>query len=330
MTEHAAAYVRQLEEAYSFMASRDDFLVVSHVQPDGDAISSTVLIGWLLGRLGKRAVLVNEGAVPSRLSYLTLADSITCVKEHPLDRSFTHIISIDCADFRRIGIVSQSFAEDAQLLNIDHHPTNDAFGTVNLIRPDAAATVEILYDLIAHQGIELDLEAATAVYTGLLTDTGGFRYSNTTPHVMEIASELLRIGVSGNQLADHLLEKMTMPQLRLLQRALSRLSFTDDGRISWLFIEPADLADTGATGEDLEGLVNYALNVEGVEVGILYKGTEDGHTKVSFRSAGKANVAAVAQTFGGGGHVRAAGCRIEGQVPDVISMVVESVRRALG
>ncbi|MFS0727887.1 DHH family phosphoesterase [Paenibacillus sp. 1P07SE] len=329
MTEGTAAYKQQLSEAYAFMADRDDFLVVSHVQPDGDAISSTVLIGWLLGRLGKRAVLVNEGSVPSRLSFLELADSITCMTERPLERSFSHIISVDCADFRRIGLVSQFFAEDAQLLNIDHHPTNDAFGTVNLIRADAAATVEILYDLIVHSGVELDLQAATAVYTGLLTDTGGFRYANTSAHVMEIASEMLRLGVKGSNLAHHLLEQMTTPQLRLLQRGLSRLSFTEDGKISWLFMEPADLEETGAAGEDLEGLVNYALNVEGVEVGILYKGTTDGHTKVSFRSAGKIDVAAIAQTFGGGGHVRAAGCRIEGQVPDVISMVVESVRRAL-
>lgn len=329
MTERSALYEQQLSEAYAFLQNGDDFLVVSHVQPDGDAISSTVLIGWLLGRLGKRAVLVNEGVVPSRLGYLTLADTIQTVSERPLERTFARIVSVDCADYRRIGAVSGSFAPDAQLLNIDHHPTNDGFGTVNLIRPDAAATVEILYDLIRHGGLALDLEAATAVYTGLLTDTGGFRYSNTTPHVMEIASSLLQIGVRGHQLAQHLLEKMTMPQLKLLQRGLSQLSFTEDGRISWLYIEPTDLEETGAAGEDLEGLVNYALNVEGVEVGILFKIGSDGNTKVSLRSAGKADVATIAQQFGGGGHVRAAGCRLEGKAQDVISTVVESVRRSL-
>jgi phosphoesterase RecJ-like protein len=146
---------------------------------------------------------------------------------------------------------------------------------------------------------------------------------------MEIASRLLAVGVSGNGLADHLLEKMTMAKLKLLQIALNRLAFTDNLEIGWVFINKDDLQVTGAVAEDLEGIVNYALNVDGVEVGILFKETEDGAVKASLRSAGKANVAAIAQAFGGGGHVRAAGCRLEGPSSDAISQLVEAVRKAL-
>ncbi|MGM0880832.1 MAG: DHH family phosphoesterase [Bacillota bacterium] len=323
------SYLEQLDEALAFIRSAESFLVVSHVQPDGDAISSTVVVGWLLQKLGKSAVLINEDELPSRLSYLYQFDSIINYKFAPPEQIYDAIIAIDCADFRRIGEVSGSFAREAKLLNIDHHPTNNGFGAVNVIRAEAAATVEILFDLIERAGISLDLDCATAIYTGLLTDTGGFRYSNTSPRVMEIASRLLAVGVSGNELADHLLEKMTMAKLKLLQIALNRLEFTDNLEIGWVYIGKDDLRDTGAVSEDLEGIVNYALNVDGVEVGILFKETEDGAVKASLRSAGKANVAAIAQSFGGGGHVRAAGCRLEGPLSDAISQLVEAVRKAL-
>lgn len=324
-----AAYRQQLEEALAFMRDGNRFLVVAHVQPDGDAISSTIVVGWLLRQLGKQALLINEGAVPIRLDFLEAASTVINYGEVQPDAKFDRIIAVDCADYRRIGTVKELFAEEAQLLNIDHHPTNDAFGSHNLIRVDAAATVEILYDLIEYASVPLDKEAATAIYTGLLTDTGGFRYSNTSPRVMEVASRMLAEEVTGHWIANHLLERMTKPQLLLLQRGLSRLTFSEDSRIAWLYIASADMAETGAIGEDLEGLVNYALNVEGVEVGILFKETLNGEVKVSLRSAGRVDVAAISQSFGGGGHVRAAGCRLLQGLEPAIAAVVQAVREAL-
>lgn len=318
-----------LDEALDFVKDNASFLVVSHVQPDGDAISSTVVVGWLLHRLGKKVTMANESELPSRLGYLYKYDEIVSLKKGKLDAQFDAVIAVDCADFQRIGEVSSYFPSGYKLLNIDHHPTNNGFGTVNLIRPHAAATVEILYDLIERAGIDLDLDSAIAIYTGLLTDTGGFRYSNTSSRVMEIAAKLLAIGVSGSSLADHLLEKMTAAKLKLLQTALSRLTFSDDSKIGWLHIGKDDLAECGAVPEDLEGIVNYALNVDGVEVGILFKETSDGAVKASLRSAGKADVAAIAQSFGGGGHIRASGCRLEGSLPEAMTTVVDAVRKAL-
>ncbi|MCR2805058.1 DHH family phosphoesterase [Paenibacillus soyae] len=320
---------KPLDEALAFIKANASFLVVSHVQPDGDAISSTVAVSWLLERLGKNVVLVNESELPSRLQYLYRFDRIHSLKQQKPEASFDAVIAVDCADHRRIGEVASMIPEGCPLLNIDHHPTNDGFGTVNLIRPDAAATVEILYDLIERAGLELDLDCATAIYTGLLTDTGGFRYSNTSPRVMEIAAKLLAIGVSGSDLADHLLEKMTVAKLKLLQMALARLAFSEDLKIGWLYIGKDDLKECGAVPEDLEGIVNYALNVDGVEVGILFKETADGGVKASLRSAGKADVAQIAQVFGGGGHVRASGCRLDGALTEAMSRLVEEVRKAL-
>lgn len=325
-----ADYTRQLDQALQFLQGADRFLIVSHVQPDGDAISSTLVAGWILRQLGKPYVMMNEGAVPVRLDFMEQSAAvINLSKEQPLSETYNRIIAVDCADFRRIGLVSGLFAEGAMLLNIDHHPTNDSFGSVNLIRTDAAATVEILYDLIIHAGFALDSEAATAIYTGLLTDTGGFRYSNTSPYVMQVASQMLAIGIPSHSIADRLLERMTKPQLLLLQRGLSRLMFSDDSQIAWLYIAYEDMAQTGAIGDDLEGLVNYALNVEGVEVGVLFKETADGNVKVSMRSSGKADVAAIAKSFGGGGHIRAAGCQLEGPLSTAMTRLVNAVSEAL-
>jgi len=325
----AQDYSVALKEALAFIEGHASFLVVSHVQPDGDAISSTVVVAWLLNKLGKTALLVNESTLPSRLSYLHRFDDIQSLKTKPLEGTYDAVIAVDCADYRRIGQVAASFSEGAAILNIDHHPTNDGFGTVNVIRPEAAATVEILYDLIEAAGIPVDLDCAAAIYTGLITDTGGFRYSNTSPRVMVIAAKLLAIGVPGSELADHLLEKMTIGKLKLLQTALSRLTFSDNLEIGWLYITKDDLRECGAVPEDLEGIVNYALNVDGVEVGILFKETEAGQIKASLRSAGKADVAAIAQLFGGGGHVRAAGCTLDGPIEAATDRVVEAVRKAL-
>jgi phosphoesterase RecJ-like protein len=146
---------------------------------------------------------------------------------------------------------------------------------------------------------------------------------------MEIAAKLLAIGVSGSELADHLLEKMTIGKLKLLQTALSRLTFSDNLEIGWLYMTKDDLRECGAVADDLEGIVNYALNVDGVEVGILFKETEAGQVKASLRSAGKADVAAIAQSFGGGGHVRASGCTMDGPISAASKLLVEAVGKAL-
>ncbi|GAA0395210.1 bifunctional oligoribonuclease/PAP phosphatase NrnA [Paenibacillus motobuensis] len=320
---------REFQQVRQFLMEHDDFLVVAHIQPDGDAVSSTLAVGWLLSCLGKSFTMVNEGPIPRRMMYLWQAEQIVDLSQAPLDTKFSHVICVDCADFKRVGRTAEWFADDALILNIDHHPTNDAYGAVNLIVPEAAATAEILYDLLKYMEVPLNFEVATAIYTGMLTDTGGFRYSNTTPKVMAIASDLLEYRVDGPGLSELLLEQMTLPQLKLLTRALNGLQITDDGKISWVVIQDKDMKLTGAIHEDLEGIVNYPRNIQGVEVGMLFKVIHEGAVKVSLRSAGKVDVAKVAQHFGGGGHVRAAGARIEGDLAQIVSRVVEQVKLQL-
>ncbi|ANE47579.1 exopolyphosphatase [Paenibacillus swuensis] len=324
-----STYDKQLSAAKTFITERDHFLVVAHLHPDGDAAGSTVAVGLLLEQLGKTYVMVNEGSIPRKLAFLPNADDVVNYEEVGLQRKYNSVICIDCADDSRIGDVRDAFTEDAQILNIDHHPTNDGFGSVSLIRTDAAATVEILYDLFQAFELTWNQPLATAIYTGLLTDTGGFRYSNTTPHVMAIAAEMLRLGVDGHELANNLLEKSSFAHILLLKKALSTLTFSDNNRLAWVMVTAADMAETGATNEDFEGIVNYPRNIDGVEVGLLFKETAADTYKVGFRSAGKVDVAQLAKSFGGGGHVRAAGCTLNGTLDDVVTQVTERVRSAL-
>jgi phosphoesterase RecJ-like protein len=321
-------YSRSLSDAIRFMRERDDFLVVSHVQPDGDAIASTCAVGWILSALGKRFVLANEDPVPEKFRFLPGADRIRAAEELAGTAMPANLICVDCADYARIGSIRHKVPGEAALLNIDHHPTNDAFGTVNLLKFDAAATVQILYDLIETAELRWTRDAAECIYAGLLTDTGGFRYANTTPQVMRIAAHLLQEQADGHKLAQALLERTSLPHVLLLKKALAALSFTDDRRIAWMSVTAQDLQETGALEEDLDGLVNYPRNIHGVEVGLLFK-ERAGHVKVSLRSAGKVDVSAIAQRFGGGGHVLAAGCTIEDSLASAVRLVVEAVKQAL-
>lgn len=325
------SYERQLEQAKAFLQANDRFLVVSHVHPDGDAASSTLAVGYMLECLGKQYAMVNEGSVPAKFHMLWNCGRVLDYSKTPVEGSpeFDCVISVDCADYARMGEVRSWFSPEIPLLNIDHHPTNDAYGTVNVIKPDAAATAEVLYDLAVALGITWDVALAECIYTGLLTDTGGFRYSNTTPKVMRIASEMLQYGVNGNELADHLLERMTYSQVAMLRKALANLSFSANRQIAWISVTLEEIRESGATNEDLEGLVNYPRNIEGVEVGMLFKQTDTDKFKVSLRSAGRADVAAIAKSFGGGGHVRASGCSLEGSLKQVIQQMLKEVELAL-
>lgn len=324
-----ASYETQLQRAAQFIREHDDFLVVSHVNPDGDAIGSTCAVGCILQQLGKTYVLANQCEVPRKFQFLKGAPDIVRLGEASPERTFPYVITVDCADEMRIGDAAKAITDQALLLNIDHHSTNDGYGDVQLISKFAAATAEVLFDLVHVLDLPWDSDLAACVYTGLLTDTGGFRYSNTSPKVMKIASELLSHGINPGELAEKLLEKVTFPHVLLLKRALSSLSFTSDRKIAWICASLADIQETGASPEDMEGLVNYPRNIEGVEVGLLFKQMGDDEVKISFRSSGSVDVSLIAKSFGGGGHMRASGATVRGTLQDVTERVVQAVNQAI-
>src|SRR5690554_7634680 len=313
----------QLERAKQFIQEENDFLVVSHVQPDGDAASSTMAIGLILSSLNKSFIMINENKIPNKFNYLSGYELIQHADEiNTISRQYRNIIAVDCADYSRIGVVQNWFDPQATILNIDHHPTNDQFGSIPLIQAEAAATTEILFYLIEALEIQWTKSLADCIYTGLLTDTGGFRYANTSPEVMKIASRMLEFGVKGHQLAELLLEKIAFSHIIILKRALASLSFAANNQIGWMYVTQADIAESKANNEDLEGLVNNPRNIEGVEVGLLFKEITASQVKVSFRSAGKIDVAMIAKRLNGGGHTRASGCTLNMSMDQAVAFIV--------
>ncbi|WP_044642694.1 DHH family phosphoesterase [Risungbinella massiliensis] len=316
-----------LAEIQKFLQESDHFLVVAHVNPDGDAIGSTLAMRGILRQLGKSYTLVNESYVPERFRFLPGSNEIRLL--HDLSgRQFSHVITLDCGDRLRVGDVAELYAPGVKICNIDHHSTNDLFGVANYVDIEAAATVELLYRLVEYLELEFTLEIATCIYTGLMTDTGSFKYPNTTPEVLRQAARLLEIGVPGAQIADRVLMTNTFAQLKILQKALETLQLSPSKKVAWLQVSRQDLQDCEATEDDLEGIVNYARGIEGVEVGIMFRETRDRKVKASLRSRSELDVAKIAQQFHGGGHARAAGCTLDEPLAEAASRVVKVVENA--
>jgi bifunctional oligoribonuclease and PAP phosphatase NrnA len=316
------------ESLHHFIEAADHILVVSHVDPDGDAVSSTLATAIILRAYGKKVTMVNSSPIPKRFLFLPGVEDI--LQPQQIKEKFADVVTVDCADAKRVGTCANLYTDPVRILNIDHHISNEGFGDVNLVLPDAAATVDILFDWIENMGLAWDRALATIIYTGMLTDTGGFRYSNTTPQLFRKAAQLLEVGIKADRIVNHVLETMTMGQAQLLQMALSNLNCSEDGLIAWMTLRLVDVRRTDVTSEDAEGIVNYARNIAGVDVGILFWEKEAGIIKIRLRSRDRVNVAAVTKQMGGGGHARAAGCMYQGTIEQAQAAVLALLFRELG
>lgn len=314
---------------YEWILQNDDFLIVSHQNPDGDATGSVLAVNQILKVLGKKGKLVNEGSTPSRFSYLPAYEEIINYSQTPLQHKYRYVICVDCADDTRVGRVADSFAEDVEIVNIDHHPTNDRFGKYALVQAEASSTCEVLYDLARQMQIEITMPLANCLYTGYLTDTGGFRYSNTSPKALRDASELVEAGAPPYEIAEKALESITYSHVQLLSKSLAQLELLHDGKVAIIALPLSILHETGASKEDADGLANYGRNIEGVELAVLIREIEDG-VKVSFRSKEYVDVSLLAKKLGGGGHIRAAGCTLKTSLETARATIESAVVEALG
>lgn len=306
----------------------NDYLIVTHERPDGDALGSAFAVANMLQALGKTWRFMIADPMPIRFSYLPLFDQAVQTSAAP-DRTFRDVITVDCADMARFPELTKYLADDARIVNIDHHRTNPRFGAASLVDEHAAATCELLYHVAKCLELPIDRDLATCLYTGLLTDTGGFSLPNTTREVLQIAAALLESGVKPYDIAEPALESRTWDQMRLLQLALNNLTVSNDGRYAALYVTRGMLEGAGATDDDAEGLVGFARSIDTVEVGMLFRETPDDKVKCSLRSKRLVDVAQIAQTFGGGGHVRASGCTLDCPIDEAMDLVTAKVEEAL-
>jgi phosphoesterase RecJ-like protein len=286
---------------------RQRFVLSSHARPDGDAIGSQLAMALALESLGKQVALVNHDAVPGPLTAFPGTERIQ-VRDH-VDEVFDAAIIMECSSADRTGVggLDRSF-----VINIDHHQGNTAYGALNWFDASAAACAEMVYDLILALGVPLTPAIATHIYVGILTDTGSFHYSSISARTFDICRALVEAGVDPPRVARAVFDSNTLGRLRLFGAVLSAIELELDGRLALMRVDEAMTTSAGGTYEDTEGLINLPLTVKEIRASVFFKELTPELFRVSLRSKGTIDVAAVARQFGGGGHKNAAGCSIDG------------------
>jgi phosphoesterase RecJ-like protein len=295
--------------------------ITTHTNPDGDAIGSLVAMGLGLDSLNKKITLYNESPIPAVYRFLP---SVNRIVRNNNNENYDLAIILDCSDLQRIGNAVSIIKTIPITINIDHHVTNTRFGNFQLIDTSACATAEIIYRLIKQMDVPFGKAIATSIYTGVLTDTGSFRFSNTNKAAFAICQEMVELGVDPYNIAQHVYGTYSLGRIKLLNLALDSIEISDNGKLSIMTITQDMFNETHTQPEDGDGLINYAKRIEDVKVAALIQQHWNGKEKskncnrfhVSLRSDGTVDVAAIAASFGGGGHSSAAGFSIESTLSD--------------
>ncbi|HEX5436083.1 MAG TPA: DHH family phosphoesterase [Gemmatimonadaceae bacterium] len=304
----------------------------THINADGDGCGSEVALALLLGQLGMRAHIVNPTPWPSTFTFL--------LEQGTPDRSaegsralegIDLLVVLDISDVKRLGSLSETVRTlTVPRLVIDHHvPTAEPAGTIVLSDTAACATGELVFDLACVLGLEITPAIARALYTAILTDTGGFRFSNTSPRCQTIAGQLLAAGVDPEEMYRRIYASVSLGRLRVLRDALETLEVDSERGISWIALPAGSLERYSVRAEELDGLAEHPRSIAGTRLAIFFRDLGNGQVKVSFRSTGEVDVNSFARRFGGGGHAKASGALIRGTLDDVRARVIGEARTFL-
>lgn len=313
----------QIKELKNTIDVNNSFIVVSHVDPEGDAIGTSLALYHILKNLGKKVCVYNESGVPKILKFLPgsneLLSEISSVNE------FDCIFVVDCGDLGRIGSLKNKL-EKLKIINIDHHSTNDYFGDLNFVDKTASAAGEVLFDIIKALNIPINYDIAINLYTAIVVDTGSFRYASTSSKSFKIAAELLKAGVDPWFVSMNIYENYPYERMKLLGDVLSTLTLHLDNKVAFMLVTKDMLKKYNASVDITEGFVNFGRAIEGVELSIIFKETDNESFKLSMRSKGKIDVSMIAKSLGGGGHKNAAGCKINGTYEEAKKKVLEVLK----
>ena len=304
----------------------EKIVIMAHETPDGDAIGSMLAMKLALKKLGKESdVIVRE--FPRTFNFLAGANE---VKSNSDIEKYDLAISLDCADLKRL-IGKEYFEKAKKTIVIDHHSTNAMYGDINFVNPVSPASCEILAGIFEYFNIAIDAEIGSCILTGIITDTGGFKYSSVTPETFEFTAELLRKGVNVSDIYQRVLETKTKSSFELSRRAINRLELLEDGQIAFTYINKKDEEEVNAEAGDHEGIVENGRSIEGVKVSVFIREREENLYKVSMRAGNGSNinVSDICYVFGGGGHPRAAGALIQGTVEQAKEKLVREIKKVL-
>lgn len=299
-------------------------VILTHENPDGDAIGTALSLYNALKQYGKNPdIIIPE--YPRIFEFLPSSEEIK--KESDIEK-YDLAISVDCATIKMLNGFGKYFENAKFRISIDHHGTNTMFGDINYVNPVAPACAQIMLVILSHFNIEINKDIGTCILTGIITDTGGFKYPGVTAETFEFVAGLLNKGVNVSKIYRQVLQTKTKPNFELNRIAANRLEFLEDGKVAYTYITEEDEKQTGAQSGDHEGIVEIGRDVEGVEVSIFVRQTEKG-CKVSLRSNEYVNVSDVCLILGGGGHRRAAGALVQGNIDQVKEKILYQVRAQL-
>lgn len=308
-------------------------VMTTHVNADGDGIGSEVALVHMLRSAGKDVVIANPTPIPERYRFLVdpVADCDRTSHPSAAIKSADLFLVLDIADLSRLGALAESIRQrNISTACIDHHLSPGTLPAgARLVDAEASATAELVYDLAVVNDWPIEAEAAQAMYVGLLTDTGGFRFGNTRPRVLRVAASLLETGVHPERVYEQVYATASEGRIRLTAEVLDTLEVEPDIGLAWLTVPDAALERHKVSADDLDGLVEFARSIQGTRVALLFRLLASGKVKVSFRSVGDFDVAEFAHQFGGGGHAKAAGASIAGDVEAVRRQVLDAARKAL-
>lgn len=319
--------MNNIDNILEFIKGSNDFIVTSHINPDGDNIGSTLGTYYFLEKLGKKVYYVLDDFIPSNLSFLV--KDIEILKSTDINIKDYNIIALDCGDKKRICLSEGLIENSNKLICIDHHASNDYYGDFNYIDENASSTSELVYNLISryntlHNEDIIDEKIATALYTGLITDTGNFMYSNTQFTSFDMAKELLFKEANKDLIIKEVFQNNKFDYYKLLGEALNTLDIYEN-KIATITVTMDMMKRNNLTFNDVDGIVSYARDIEGVEVGILIKEKEEGEVKISLRSKTYVDVSEIAKSLKGGGHKKASGCTIYDNVVNAKKIVLKAV-----
>lgn len=299
----------------------EKIVILTHENPDGDAIGSSLAMYMALERMGKKPdIIIPE--LPRIYNFLPCVDKI---KKQGLNEPYDLAIALDAATIKMLNGWANYFETAKMKIVIDHHGTNTMYGDINFVNPDSPAAAQVLIHIIEYFGVEIDKEIGACILTGIITDTGGFQYPSTTPETFEFASKLLKKGINVSDIYKRVMETKSRASFELRKRAIDRIEFFEEGKIAFTYITKQDMEETKAESGDHEGIVNEGRAIEGVEVSIFLRETDKGY-RASLRSNSYVNVSDVCLMFGGGGHVHAAGCTIAASLEQVKERIINQVK----
>lgn len=315
-----------IDKIAALIKDNENFMILTHFSADGDAIGSSLALSLILQKLNKKSCVIFEEEISKLYSFLPKKE-LYCIKEAPFEKMFDEYtaIALDSGDVSRLGKRKDIFLNAKTSVSIDHHHTNQGFADINFVDASYSSTGEMVFDLAKVLDVELDKNIADCIYVAIVTDTGGFKHTNTNSRTHLIVSELLRYGVDTSYIAMQVFDKISRTKIMLIRKALDSIEFYIDSKVCVMLITFDDFVESNATDDDTEGLVDIARNIEDIEIAILIKEIKKDNFRLNLRSNTEFDVSIIAALFNGGGHIKAAGCNFKGNYEKNLKLLIKHI-----